>query len=245
MSTLPNSSRIARKIYQCAIVTGCSRKYEGNIAWWLKCLRKCNSKITVIFYDFGLSESAKNELKKADRLILISDQFEGQEFEWSFKQRACIDSSKYAEKILWIDQDCEVFDSLDPIFSKCQKFSDFVISRDMPILVYPSDKTTYYNQRQAGVFCCYSKHPILHQWVCSQSKHLNDQVAISYLLDNKLLGVTEIILDVNYHWPRVFVKSYLDLKYPPPTIIHWTGNIGLKIIEQRKIEADREVEQYD
>ena len=234
------ATKCYRNTYKEAVVTGCSSRYEDNITWWLDCLRKSNSDLPIIFYDFGLSEAVRSELRKTDNLLFISDVFDGEEFKWSFKQRACIDSSRYAEKIIWLDQDCEVFDSLYPVFAKCQNFTDFVISRDAPVLIYPGDKTTYFNQRQAGVFCCYSKNPILQRWIDIQDHHLNDQVAISYLLDNKVLGVRDVILDIKYHWPRVFVKSYLDMNYDSPTIIHWTGKIGLQIIESRKIEAYRE-----
>ena len=233
------SLSVSRSRY--AVVTGSSKLYENNIEWWLNCLREENKDIPIIFYDFGLSDRGKRYLESAPNCQLVTGIFDTQKFEWSFKQRACIDSSKYAEKILWLDQDCEVFGCLEPIFLKVNHFLEFVISRDLPQLRYPNDPYLYFNQRQAGVFCCFSKNPILGFWASSKDSYLNDQVAISAILDQKILGVKEVVLDPQYHWPRLFVQHYLDNKFSSPTIIHWTGEEGLKIIELRKAEKQKEM----
>lgn len=221
-------------MFQKAILTGCSSKYEENIPWWISKIRK-QTDIPLIFADFGLSTEAKNFVKKNCQGVLNFN-VSSENFFWGLKQIAFSACTDIAEKLLWIDQDCEIIGSIEPLFELCSLDTDFCISKDLPTLRYPNEEKIYHNQFQAGLFLSSPKHPIIQEWKRLLETENNDQKAISSILNTSSSYRQGLkIIPWNLHCPRLCLEQQIRASGKIPNIIHWTGFIGDEILKSRMI----------
>ena len=215
-----------------ATITGCNARYEHTIEWWFKRYRGKN-RIPVIFANFGLTQQKLELVNNLADVVLNIDATQ-QQFFMGLKQKAVIESSKYTEIALWLDLDCEVFQPLDSFFNYCKDKRSFAISRDIPKLKYPGDLDVSKNQFQAGVFVAAPSNDLLRLWWEKSKDGGNDQKIISDLInENYCPNVDVLELPPSLHCARMMLDSYFRDFSNYPAVVHWTGEIGNQIIEER------------
>lgn len=127
------------------------------------------------------------------------------------------------DKTIWIDLDCEVKKSVQPLFDFCENTSGFAITYDV-------DHTTKEwkddgllspdaEGHQVGVFSFKRKSPVLNKWIqsCYDNHHqeLSEQTCLNHVLKKENFDIT--IFSKKYNW------VYLDNSHPDATILHYAG----------------------
>jgi hypothetical protein len=221
-------------MFESAVLTGCDKKYEQNMPWWIYRYRQhCNKPL--IFADFGLSDAAREYVTNNVDFVVDVNKV-GAGFHWGLKQKAyykCLDLAKY---LLWMDQDCEINGSLEPIFSLMNSENDFCISKDINPLRYPNENVLFENQMQAGLFLTSPRNEVFLQWYESLEAEPNDQKGISQIIFSKYKN-SQFIKNIPWdlHCPRLLLEQQLFLTKKIPNVIHWTGTIGDEILRSRII----------
>jgi len=211
----------ARPRAEEGIVVGCDDRQEHLLPGWYHCLRKHDQR-PILFADFGLSESmvewsrrrGEYAAMKAARAHLAN---------WWLKPCAIL-ASPYARS-LWLDVDCVVQGSLDPIFASlgdgqiCVRPSQFAVKSTVPS----------YN---SGVVCVRHGARIVEEWgrrvMLDADKFRGDQDVLNQVLNDE--GVAPMPLPPEANW---FVRSELN---PAATIQHFTGPSGKELLARQWAE---------
>jgi lipopolysaccharide biosynthesis glycosyltransferase len=119
---------------------------------------------------------------------------------------------------LWIDIDCEILGSLEPLFSYCSPSSQIAIARE-----YTSDHLPKFDpgaQYNGGVVVFEHGAKIIEKWaemsVSMNDRLVGDDAVLSYLIYQEHLDVVE--LPEIYNW-RMMKGLNLDA-----VVIHWVSS---------------------
>ncbi len=225
------------------ILIGSDASAEWLIPWWWKRFSEFNSR-PVCVVDFGMSKKMrawcqkkmevipfslepvyvrqKNEIA-LEQLKLWKKQYRGPLWKarevWFKKPGACL-LSPY-DLTLWIDLDCEVCASLDPVFAEVQEGVELVIGRQD----FRLDAPVLYN---SGVILFRKMSPFLHEWnqgcqTQNGSKMGDQDVLTSMLLEGKIRYKEMSPL---YNW-----LMYSGAQ-PGIIIAHWAAGWGKEYIRK-------------
>ncbi len=194
------------------VLVGCDRNQEWLLPWWWEHYSRHNA-YPVAFMDFGMSEEGKTwcrhrgqylRLKPTKARILGKNQLPpatqsswenhyGRKI-WSrrriwFKKPFALLQSPF-EKTIWLDLDCQVRKSLEPLFICLVLGADIALKRDSEEIqrlhrskhfILP-EETNY----DCGLIAYCSQAPILSQWVEEivqrNQNYVFDQQALSRAL---------------------------------------------------------------
>lgn len=203
-----------------AFVTGCDKNTEWQLPWFLENFRKYNPDLEIMVCDFGMTPNMR---RSVDRPIFEVDSAVG----WYKKPATLIEATKHADKVFWIDTDCQVTGDLSGIFEFIQP-NKLTIALDNPITTRTNK--SHYN---TGVFGCENVPPILSQWAAQCSKggthQFGDQTILNNMINNPLAELQHF-----EQLPREYNTLRLDFqdKTAPanPLICHWTGSRGNEVI---------------
>lgn len=232
------------------ILVGADITQEWLLPWWWDHYSKHNS-YPVAFIDFGLSFEMKEWCKERGTLIALrmadfvpmpddnhkrqveAEMPEMKNFLWDkrvvwFKKPfACL--STPFDQTIWIDADCEIKGSLEPIFSYCRP-SKIAIAQDifnkLPNMIGKISYTIY----NSGVVAFESIPPLVHEWAKNALEKsggfLGDQELLSWLVRERKELVEELPLTFNYF--------HYDLFPRPENVLiqHWAGNDKSEIQKQ-------------
>lgn len=220
------------------VIVGCNEAQEWLLLWWWENYKKWN-RYPVSFVDFGMSERAKNwcvergeliPLSRYDLFVLDADEIDPElvsQWEkrfgylwdrrraWFKKPSACL-KSPY-RRTIWIDLDCEVVKSLDPLFQLSSE-TGFAIARDPIVDGYNS-----------GVIGFERGCPLIQKWAkAAQSqngKFPGDQDLLTHLIET---GEEQI-----YTLPEIYNWSFSNEIDENVVIRHWLTNIAKSLLKNQ------------
>ncbi len=224
------------------ILCGADQSQEWLLPWWWSRYSEHNN-FPVTFLDFGMTDLMKQWCRTKGELIPIEldsslitprsgiDEALAKQWEYDygwrvwnsrlnwFKKPFAFLQSPY-EKGIWVDLDCEVLGSLNPLFSKLKSTSQLALVRDHPDDPLPRlDPNVRYN---GGVIVFKHGSRIL-QHLAENSLKMNhlfagDDPLLSHLIYKHQLKVQE--LPMIYNWRMVWGLNL------GAVILHWVGTEG-------------------
>jgi hypothetical protein len=232
------------------IVVGCDISQDWMLPWWWHHYQKHNN-FPVAFVDFGMSFERKEWCKARGQYIRLKtldfaterkemDPADVQKMEaefgiyfwesrnaWFKKPFACLKSP--FERTIWVDLDCEVRDSLKPLFAYTEAEPRFAIAKDQIVKDPPRPPATYtvYN---SGVIAFHKQGlPLIEEWAawCVARNHTirGDQEVLSQMIGEKGLAVTEL--------PEIYNWSRCQLDHGAVKVFHWHGGPGKYVIRHQ------------
>ena len=199
------------------IVTGTDRNLQHYLPWWIDNVKANYPGINITICDFGMD---KNWSEWAEK---VSDEFihygKRDDISWFYKPQTLLDSTfKYK---CWMDIDCQVVGDISNIF-------EFV--EPGKIAAAPDNYHSWGCKFQSGVFAVVDKPDILNLWAeaCQEPKNRGDQEILWDLVKHRQTLIS--LIPEKYNWPRLALARGKD--NDDKRIIHWTGHLGKKHIEQ-------------
>lgn len=225
---------------KCGILCGADKTQEWMLPWWWARYRDHNA-FPVTFCDFGMTLEMKAWCAERgevipiefDPLCITSQHKIAPDLvcDWELRHRSCVWDlrqnwfkkpfaclqSRY-ETGIWIDLDCEILGSVQPLFSQCDGVFQLALVRDYKTAHVPRlDPNAYYN---GGVIVFQHGAPIIKKWAegAVSLNHLfaGDDYLLSHLIYAFQLNVVE--LPERYNW-RMVNGLNLDA-----VIVHWVAN---------------------
>ncbi|MGB7978436.1 MAG: hypothetical protein WCF19_04665 [Chlamydiales bacterium] len=229
------------------IIVGADISQEWLLPWWWTRYAQHNS-MPVAFVDFGMSFQKKAWCKERGELIPLRvfadfvkeaseidpDTLRAWEREcgthiWGcraawFKKPLAFLQTPF-QTTLWLDLDCEIRGSVDPLLCHADNPSGIGIALDQhewpPGVSYPMFNT--------GVVAFRRGAEAIIEWAnrCIQESHLfiGDQEVFSHQINEKKIPVSEI--SPLYNWSRMREENREAL------ILHWHGNHGKTVIRHQ------------
>ncbi len=230
------------------IICGADASQEWLLPWWWSRLRDHNDH-PVAFCDFGMTKQALEWCRERGEVISIEfdplrvalkeDVSSELQQEWEhcytntvwdfrhvwFKKPFALLRSPF-QRIIWLDLDCEVLQSIDPLFDLCSAESQIGIMREFNLTHLPRfHPGALYN---SGVIVCEHGSPLIEKWALGSltmtHKFWGDEVLLSHFINTLRIPVEEI--------PGVFnwrVSQGININ---AIICHWVGGGGKTFIRQ-------------
>ncbi len=148
------------------VMTGCKESHEKYLESWFENYSKHNN-YPVTFCDFGMSEKARTFCKKHGTILQASSKV------------IALPKSPY-ENTVWTDINCEIKQTLCPLFEMTSVEDGFAIS-------YSKQQ-----QPQCGVIAFKRTSPVILNWhACSiKNKNETDENTLNFLLKEKTFLIT-------------------------------------------------------
>lgn len=223
------------------IVVAADEKAEWLLEWWWGNYSKYNH-YPVQFVDFGMSQEKKEwciqhgtlvlpiplQSKVASKGELLIDTIVSWESAykgdlwnarsaWFQKPLACISSC--FEMTVWMDLDCEVCASLEPLFNEWESGIELAIVKD-----------AWIDQYSSGVMLFMKNAPFLNRWahLCATAndRFMGDQNALTELIKSGQVSIKE--LNPVYNW---IMSQGLCFEV---RIAHWCAEWGKEYIRKYK-----------
>lgn len=224
---------------RCGVLCGADRTQEWMLPWWWSRYSEHND-FPVTFCDFGMSEEMKTWCAQKGEVVSIHTdelfihsrsavdpqlaELWEKSHGWDvwhrrhcwFKKPFALLNSPY-ETGLWVDLDCEILGSLEPLFSTPSD-SPIALVRESPTDHLPKyDPEVRYN---GGVIAFQHNAKIIEKWAeasaASNHQYAGDDVILSHLISQERLDVVE--LPQIYNW-RVMRGLNLDA-----VVVHWVSS---------------------
>jgi len=206
---------IKLKKFDKAFLTGCDKKTEWMLPWFVENYKKYND-LPIIFADFGCSNQVKEYASKQFHAIInfTNTELRG----WFMKPLAMVNCP--AVDTVWVDTDCEILSDISDIF-KLIKNEKLLMAEDHPLI--KRRKEIWHN---SGVVGFRNKPRILKAWLeqVKNKQIVGDQEVLHSIL-NPITRMTYIEdLPKEYNWLRIHIDDGFDS--PNKKIMHWTGPKG-------------------
>lgn len=202
-------------------LTGCDSKTEWMLPWFLENYHKHN-KSKLVIADFGMTPKM---LKKLDDYEIVPFQNNGF-ISWSLKPFAMMKVK--ADRLVWLDTDCEILGSIDGIFNELMP-GKLNMVEDKPWTSRRGE--TWHNSGVVGIV---DKPMILKHWMdnCLQNLGVGDQEVLHAMLSDPLSRLVHIHdLPNKYNWLRIQLLDGQDSH--KKLIMHWTGAKGKDEIKRK------------
>ena len=193
-------------------ITGCDHKTQWQLPWFVENFKKHNSKAELLIFNFGMTENPFPDM---------SVNHNSQDKGWFKKPSAMIKASLTADKVCWLDTDCEVRTNIEDIFQYTEP-NKLCMVEDVPWSNRRGE--TWHN---SGVVAFEGTPTILSDWATRVSYYpqVGDQEVLHSMLSDPLKRIT-YIKDI----PREYNTLRIDLldNTAPKNIkvMHWTGAKG-------------------
>ena len=218
---------------------------EWLLPWWWERYLACNV-LPVVFVDLGMSPEKKLWCEERGSVILFKEVFleeplsKGRYLKWKevygesyavarqawFKKPlACLLSP--FDQSLWLDLDCEVLDSVEPLFSYLKGGKEVAVAL-YRISRSPGDSAKSGSVCNSGVIVFNKGSSLMRKWadraLLESQKYWGDDRLLSTILSASEESVA--ILPGIYNW-RISEGIPLHAK-----IIHWCGEWGKRCIRK-------------
>ena len=238
----------SQPLYSKGIICGANQAQEWLLPWWWERLRDHND-YPVIFCNFGMSDRAKEWCQERGEVMDIAfdpavvKAKEAIDPKWVSEWEHCYTSTVWDfravwfqkpfallttlfQKTVWLDLDCEVLQSLEPLFELCNPDVQMGIMREFNLNHLPRfDSRALYN---SGVIVYEYGASLVEQWaegvLTLTDQFWGDEVLLSHLINTLRIPVIEI--------PEVFnwrVSQGINMN---AVICHWIGGGGKTFIRQ-------------
>ena len=209
-------AKITEPVAPRGVICMTTESQEWLLPWWYENFHRHNPDLPVAFFDLGMSETARQWCREHSTLIEL-DRAAVTEDAWFYKPAACL-LSPFSHTI-YMDLDCEVLASLDPLYGLCGDGFGVTPDRFDP---YSKRKPPY----SAGLLVFKAHDPLLMAWVTELTSKVyrHDQTAL-----NEVLSPDKVTL-LGEEW------NWLRLAGPAPEgakVLHWTGPDGKAIIREK------------
>ncbi len=217
------------------ILVGCDQVREWLLPWWWENYRQEND-LPVAFADFGMSKKAQAWCRKKGTIYSLPIErrvatkgeispFLAKKWEKSispfwelrqawFKKPSALLHSPFLQTI-WIDLDCEILSSLNPIYEYLDKEHTMGLARTGNV----------YN---SGVIVFANGSPILQKWaeisLAKNHKFLSDQNALTHVISKGKWEIREI--PELYNW-QMYKGIPIGAK-----VLHWSAQWGKDYIKK-------------
>jgi hypothetical protein len=204
-------------------ITGCDSNTEWMLDWFVMNYLKHNSNQLYIM-DFGMSERA---LEKHAGFVLPLPP--SNHVGWFHKPLAMLSAARLADKVCWLDTDCQVLGDISGIFDYVEK-NKLAMVEDLPWSTRRGSK--WHN---SGVVAFEGVPAILTEWHAAvvKSPQVGDQEVLHALLNTPMRRFVHIV-DVPNKYNVLRVQWDKDDSVPKDVLIkHYTGAKGkLQIWDQ-------------
>ena len=222
------------------IIVAADHQIEWLLAWWWKYYSLYNT-YPVVFVDLGMSPRALKWCSERGALIPLDDTIEvfsdkvpshlAQRWEKIYGSKLWVSREQWFKKplvlqktpfdlSLWIDVDCEICQSLTPIFDALPTSSSWGMVQESP---RPESTGILYN---SGVILYRKTSSLLSRWtdLCRYENYrfMGDQDALSHLILTEKFPL--YLLPPTYNW---LMDEGLHLEI---IIAHWFGAWGKTFI---------------
>lgn len=200
-----------------AFLIGVDSNQQWMYNWFRTNLLTHNPDANLIVADFGMKKDFRSTVERDHPIVdLTADRKPGKA--WYLKPLAIQRSIGLAERLLWMDTDCEVLAPIGEIFDYCIE-GKLALSQD-PIAWQVGRRAFW----QTGVVGVTGESEILDRWVKASvgRQYRGDQEALFALIRNGRDHVNEF--PMVYQWLRCMLNRGKD--NPHKKVIHWTGNRG-------------------
>lgn len=194
-------------------ITGCDDKTEWMLPWFVENFRRQNPNANLRIFDFGM---------KSNPYPGITIPHYTKQVGWFKKPSAMIRAASIADRVCWLDTDCEVMWGIGGIFTYVYSFNKLSMAEDKPWSARRGEK--WHN---SGVVAFMGVPDILKRWAEAVDKMptVGDQEVLHVLLGqglNREIHITD--LPNKYNVLRLQIQ---DGTVPEgPLIMHWTGAKG-------------------
>jgi len=210
------------KDYPKAFLTGCDKRTEWMLDWFITNYRK-NNDTPIVFANFGVSDEMLEKIHNDKNFNAVIKLQEIPEEGW-FKKPLAMFHCPAKDKI-WLDTDCEIKSNLEEMFD--------LLKPNMLNMVkdHPWTKRRGEVWHNSGVVGIKDKPKILQDWVIEVRNRptVGDQETLHAML-NPILKIRYINeLPHKYNVLRIDLIDGKEIK--DPSIIHWTGRKGKDYIK--------------
>lgn len=205
--------------YSDLFITGCDHNTEWMLPWFVEGFKARNPDAELMIFDFGMKSGLYPELRKS----LRGNQDKG----WFKKPAAMLKASQMAERVCWLDTDCQVDANIQNIFNYVEP-NKLAMVEDKPWSKRRQEK--WHN---SGVVAFEGTPTILLEWAAEVARNpkIGDQEVLHFIIRDgmkRLIHITDL--------PREYNTLRLDLDDgtapPKPKIMHWTGPKGKEVIRR-------------
>jgi hypothetical protein len=194
-------------------ITGCDDKTEWMLPWFVENFRRHNPDANLRIFDFGM---------KANPFPDMTIPHYTKQAGWFKKPSAMIKATQIANRVCWLDTDCEIMGSLGGIFDHVYAFNRLAMVEDKPWSTRRSEK--WHN---SGVVAFMGTPEILKKWAAAvdSTPTVGDQEVLHGLLGQGLSREIHITdLPNKYNVLRLQIQDGTVPQYP--IVMHWTGAKG-------------------
>jgi len=197
-------------------ITGCDSNTEWMLDWFVMNYLEHNSNQLYIM-DFGMSDRA---LEKHAGFVLPLPQ--SNHIGWFHKPLAMLTAARFANKVCWLDTDCQVLGDISGIFNLTEK-NKLSMVEDLPWSTRRGGK--WHN---SGVVAFEGVPAILTEWhaAVTKSPQVGDQEVLHSLLNTPMRRFVHIV-DMPNKYNVLRVQWDKDNSVPEDVLIkHFTGAKG-------------------
>lgn len=210
-------------------ITGCDVNTEWQLPWFWDNYRE-NNKTPLKVIDFGMSEGCVEWVKYnigEDACVELHTQAEG----WFKKPSAMLRACEEANKICWLDTDCQVLGDISGIFDLTVPFKIGMVE-DRPWTRRRGEYGTWYN---SGVVVWEGKPNILRAWAeqCINDPWQGDQETLYAMMGGDEIMKMAIIEPLPHKYNTLRLDYLDNIAVRDPLIVHHTGQKGKDVIKEQ------------
>ena len=199
-------------------ITGCDVSREWQLPWFVDNFKKHNPNAELLVFDFGMKD---NPFPAISKKHFSSDKG------WFKKPSAMMKAALVANKVCWLDTDCEVRSNIEDIFDQTEK-NKICMAEDIPWTKRRGGK--WYN---SGVVVYEGTPTILGRWATEVAyrPEYGDQEVLHSMLDDMQKFIHIKDLPRKYNTLRI---DLIDGSQPKQiSVMHWTGQKGNEEIRKQ------------
>lgn len=193
-------------------ITGCDVNRQWQLPWFVDNFKKHNPKAELLIYDFGMKENSFSN---------ISVKHLSQDKGWFKKPSAMMKASLIADKVCWLDTDCEVRTNIEDIFNYTEP-NKLCMVEDVPWSKRRGE--TWHN---SGVVAFQGTPSILGEWATevSYNPKVGDQEVLHTMLSDPLKRMIHI-KDISREYNTLRIDLIDNTAPKNIKVMHWTGVKG-------------------
>ena len=193
-------------------ITGCDVSREWQLPWFVDNFKKHNPNAELLIFDFGMKDNP---------FPAISKKHFSQDKGWFKKPSAMMKASLVADKVCWLDTDCEVRSNIEDIFNYTEP-NKLCMVEDVPWSKRRGE--TWHN---SGVVAFQGTPNILGEWATevSYNPKAGDQEVLHTMLSDPLKRIIHI-KDISREYNTLRIDLIDNTAPKNIKVMHWTGAKG-------------------
>ena len=193
-------------------ITGCDTNTQWQLPWFVDNFKKHNPNAELLIFDFGMKNNPFPNMSKKHF---------SQDKGWFKKPSAMMKASLVADKVCWLDTDCEVRTNIEDIFNHTEP-NKLCMVEDVPWSKRRGE--TWHN---SGVVAFQGTPGILGEWATeiSYNPKVGDQEVLHAMLSDPLKRMIHI-KDISREYNTLRIDLIDNTAPKNIKVMHWTGAKG-------------------